>query len=170
MTFDDLVSPADVFVDANTFIYHFTSGPKWGAACTRLLERIEFQEHRGFLSSHVLADVVHRLMTTEAMDRLGWPATRLASRLRQHHAEIPNLTIYLQALTKIAQIGIQVLPILELHVHQAAQLSRAHELLTGDALVVAVMQANGLTNLASLDTDFDRVPGITRYATLDRRR
>ena len=170
MTFDDLVSPADVFVDANTFIYHFTSGPKWGAACTRLLERIEFQEHRGFLSTHVLADVVHRLMTTEAMDRLGWPATRLASRLRQHHAEIPNLTIYLQALTKIAQIGIQVLPILGLHVHQAAQLSRAHELLTGDALVVAVMQANGLTNLASLDTDFDRVSGITRYATLDRRR
>ena len=32
MTFDDLVAPADVFVDANTFIYHFTSDPKWGAA------------------------------------------------------------------------------------------------------------------------------------------
>jgi hypothetical protein len=34
MIFDDLVSPADVFVDANTFIYHFTSDPMWGAACT----------------------------------------------------------------------------------------------------------------------------------------
>lgn len=97
MTFDDLVSPSDVFVDANTFIYHFTS-------------------------------------------------------------------VYLQALTKIAQMGIQVLPVSELHVHQAAQLSRAHELLTGDALVVAVMQTHGLTNLAGLDTDFDRVPGITRYS------
>jgi predicted nucleic acid-binding protein len=29
---------------------------------------------------------------------------------------------------------------------------------------VAVMQANGLTKLASNDADFDRVPGITRYA------
>jgi predicted nucleic acid-binding protein len=99
MTFDDLVSPADVFVDANTFIYHFTA-----------------------------------------------------------------LTVYLQALVQIAQIGIQVFPVLEQHLIQASQQSRTHELLTGDALVVAVMQANGLTNLASLDTDFDRVPGITRYA------
>ena len=164
MSFDDLVSPADVFVDANTFIYHFTSDPKWGAACTRLLERIEFQELRGFISTHVLADIVHRLMTTEAMDLLGWPGTRLAARLRKHHAEIPKLTVYPQALIKIAQIGMQVLPVLEQHVIQASQLSRAHELLTGDALVVAVMRANGLTNLASLDTDFDRVQGITRYA------
>jgi predicted nucleic acid-binding protein len=37
-------------------------------------------------------------------------------------------------------------------------------LLSGDALVVAVMQANGLTNLASGDSDFDRVPSITRFA------
>jgi predicted nucleic acid-binding protein len=64
MTFDDLVSPADVFLDANTFIYHFTADPQWGAACTRLLERIELQELRGFISTHVLADVVHRLTTT----------------------------------------------------------------------------------------------------------
>jgi predicted nucleic acid-binding protein len=128
-----------------------------------LLERIELQELRGFTSTHVLADVAHRLMTIEAMDLLGWPATRLAARLRKHHAEIPKLTVYLRALVKVAQIGIQVLPTLEQHVIQASQLSRAHELLIGDALIVAVMQANGLTNLASNDGDFDRVPGLTRY-------
>jgi predicted nucleic acid-binding protein len=164
MTFDDLVSPADVFVDANTLIYHFTGDPKWGAACTRLLERIEFQELRGFISTHILADVVHRLMTIEAMGMLGWPPTRLAARLRQHHAEIHKLTVYNQALTRIAQIGVRVLPVTEPDILRAAQLIPAHELLTGDALVVAVMQANNLTNLASLDADFDRVPGLTRYA------
>jgi predicted nucleic acid-binding protein len=137
-----------------------------GAACTRLLKQIEFQELRGFISTHVLADIVHRLMTIEAMDLLGWPGTRLAARLRKHHTEIPKHIVYLQALVKIAQIGIRVLPVLEQHVIQAAQLSWAHELLTGDALVVAVMQANGLTNVASADDDFDRVPGITRYAPL----
>jgi predicted nucleic acid-binding protein/predicted DNA-binding antitoxin AbrB/MazE fold protein len=135
-----------------------------GAACTRLLERIELQEFRGVTSTHVLAGVTHRLMTIEAMDRLGWPATRLAARLRKHHAEIPNFTVYAQALVKIAQMGVQVLPVLEQHVIQASQLSRALELLTGDALVTAVMQAHCLTQLASKDDDFDRVPGITRYA------
>jgi predicted nucleic acid-binding protein len=46
----------------------------------------------------------------------------------------------------------------------AARLSRQYELLSGDALIVAVMQANGLTQLASNDADFDRVAWITRFA------
>ena len=36
----------------------------------------------------------------------------------------------------------------------------------GFTVIVAVMQANGLTNLASNDADFDRIPGLTRYAPL----
>ena len=40
------------------------------------------------------------------------------------------------------------------------------KLLTGDALVVAVMQAHGVTLLTSNDADFDRVPGLTRYAPI----
>jgi predicted nucleic acid-binding protein len=43
-------------------------------------------------------------------------------------------------------------------------ISQQYGLLTNDALTVAVMQANGLTKVASADTDFDRVPGLTRYA------
>ncbi len=39
-----------------------------------------------------------------------------------------------------------------------------HALLSGDALVVAVMHERGFTHLASHDADFDRVPGLTRYA------
>jgi predicted nucleic acid-binding protein len=35
--------------------------------------------------------------------------------------------------------------------------------LHNDALTVAVMRAHGITNLASADPDFDRVPGITRF-------
>ena len=31
-------------------------------------------------------------------------------------------------------------------------------------LIVVLMQQHGMTNLASLDEDFDRVPGLTRYA------
>jgi predicted nucleic acid-binding protein len=51
-------------------------------------------------------------------------------------------------------------------VETATLLSHQYELLTGDALIVAVMRQHGLTNLASADDDFDRVPGITRYAPM----
>ena len=50
------------------------------------------------------------------------------------------------------------------HVLQALAISQQTGLLHNDALVVAVMRHYGLTNIASVDSDFDRVPGITRYA------
>jgi predicted nucleic acid-binding protein len=46
----------------------------------------------------------------------------------------------------------------------AALLSGQWGLLSNDALLVAVMQAQSLTKLASHDADFDRVPGLVRYA------
>jgi predicted nucleic acid-binding protein len=46
----------------------------------------------------------------------------------------------------------------------AAAVSQQTGLLSDDALIVAVMRHYGLANLASHDADFDRVPGITRYA------
>jgi predicted nucleic acid-binding protein len=37
-------------------------------------------------------------------------------------------------------------------------------MLTNDALLIVLMQNHGLGHLASNDGDFDRVPGIARYA------
>jgi predicted nucleic acid-binding protein len=48
-------------------------------------------------------------------------------------------------------------------VFQAADLTQTTGLMYGDASTVAIMRAKGLTQLASLDGDFDRVPGLTRY-------
>lgn len=166
MTFADIVAGTSVFLDANTFIYHFSNHPKYGAACTSLLKRIELLEIIGLTSSHCMADVAHRLMTIEAMGRLGWPPTRLAARLRKHHSEIANLKLYQQAIAKVGQLGIQVLPVTEQLVLAATNISQHNQLLTGDALIVAVMQQLGLNNLASEDDDFDRVPGINRFAPI----
>ena len=44
--------------------------------------------------------------------------------------------------------------------------SQQYELLMGDSLIVAVMQAHGLTNLASNDADFDRVSWLTVLCTI----
>jgi hypothetical protein len=40
MTFADLVAGDSLFVDANTLVYHCTLDPKFGSACTDLLDRI----------------------------------------------------------------------------------------------------------------------------------
>ena len=164
MTFAQLPAGVATFLDANSLIYHFTNDPKYGWACTQLVKRVEQQQLHGFSSTHVLADVAHRLMTFEAMQRFGWPPAGIAPRLRKHRSEIAKLSVYRQAIAGIPRLGIKALPITEPLVEAATLVSQQYELLTGDALIVAVMQAHGLIHLASNDSDFDRVVGLTRYA------
>jgi predicted nucleic acid-binding protein len=164
MTFTEIASGDAVFLDANTLVYHFANEPEYGAACTQLIKRIEQRELRGFTSTHVLADVAHRLMTLEAISLFGWSPARIAVQLRRHRREIPKLDAHVQAIARIPLLAIQVLPTSLPLLEAATLLSKQHELLTGDALIVAVMREHGLVHLASHDADFDRVPGLTRYA------
>jgi predicted nucleic acid-binding protein len=163
-TFPAIPPGTTVFVDTNTFVYHFINHPVYGAACTDLLERIERQDLTGVTSATVVAEMAHRLMTMEAVIRFGWPYQGIADRLRCHPAEVRQLSLYRQALDELPQIPIQIIPVTGPLVSLAADLSRQHGLLTNDALLVTVMHNQGLTHLASNDADFDRVPGILRYA------
>jgi predicted nucleic acid-binding protein len=164
VTFDDILAGTAVFIDANSLVYAATADPQYGAACQRLLERIENKELQGLTSAHVLGEMVHRLMTIEAALTLSRPLAGMANWLRRHPAEVQRLGRYRQAIDDLAAIPITFLPISGAQVSRAADLSRQCGLLTNDALIVVVMHDNGLTSVASLDADFDRVPGITRYA------
>jgi predicted nucleic acid-binding protein len=163
MTFADLVAGDGVFVDANVLTYHFQPHPLWGPACSDLLLRIESRELAGFTSTHVLSEVSHRLMTIQASALFGWPFSGIGNRLRAHPAEVQRLTAFRQAIDSILQSSLQVLPVAPPLLGIAAAVSQQVGLLSGDALIVAVMQTNGLTKLASSDQDFDRVPGLTRF-------
>lgn len=164
MTFAHIPSGVSIFIDANTLVYHFSGEPRYGPACTHLMSRIEQREVRGFTSTHTLADMAHRLMTLEAINLFGWSPARIAVQLRRHRCEIPKLKVYRQAVARIPLLAVKILPVDFALVETATLLSEQHELLTGDALIVAIMQSHGLTNLASNDSDFDRVPGLVRFA------
>jgi predicted nucleic acid-binding protein len=164
MNFHEIAPDLAVFLDANTLVYHFTSEPTYGTACTELIKRIEQERLRGFISTHVLADVAHRLMTLEAIKTFGWSPARIAVQLRRHHQEIPKLGVYREAVARVPLLHVQVLPVDRASVEAATGLSQTHELLTGDALIVAIMRQHGIAAIASNDSDFDRVEGLTRYA------
>jgi predicted nucleic acid-binding protein len=164
MTFANIPAGSHVFLDANTLVYHASADPHYGPACKQLMQRISRREIEGFTSAHVLGDVAHRVMTLEAIANLGWKAKGIAARLRKSPIEIQKFSGFRQAIQEIAQIGVQTLAIDFALISAATVLSQQYGLLTGDALIVAVMQHYQLSVLASHDSDFDRVPGITRYA------
>ena len=164
MIFTDLSKGETAFVDANTLVYHFAPDPVLGMSCSDLLIRIKRQEIRGCTSTDVVSEMAHRLMTLEAIKAFGWPAAGIAQRLRKNPAAVQKLTEFRRAIQEIPVFGIQVLTLPPDLLDAGAAISQSTGLLTNDALIVAMMQANGLTNLASNDADFDRVAGITRYA------
>jgi predicted nucleic acid-binding protein len=164
MIIADIPSGANVFIDANVLIYHFAPHPTLQPCCQQPLMRVSTGEIGGFTSSAVLSNVAHRLMTYEAADKYGWSMTGLAYHLQRHPEELKALTRFGQAVEEVPGFGVQVHAVDASHVFVAARLSQQHGLLSGDALVAALMQAHGMTNLASGDTDFDRVPWINRFA------
>ena len=166
MNFAAIRSGESVFVDANVFVYTFGPDPSFGPPSKKLLSRIEVSDVKGCTSTHVLHDVAHRLMTLEACQAFGWPYTGIGQRLRRHPLEIRKLYRFRQALDEILAIGVQILPVSAEQVLLAGDLSLAHGLLSGDALILAVMRSHNVTSLASGDTDFDHVSEITRYSPL----
>jgi predicted nucleic acid-binding protein len=114
MVFGDLATGDQVFLDANTLVYHFGPHPVFGPACSQLIQRIENKELEGFTSTHVLSAVAHHLMTLEASALFGW-ATRVVQHLRQQGDVIQNLSKFRLAVEQLPQLGVQVLVIPAVH-------------------------------------------------------
>jgi predicted nucleic acid-binding protein len=166
MTFLNIPTEQAVFVDANVFLFYFRPDPVLGPPCDQLLRRIENGDIQGFPSAHVLNEMAHRLMTEEARQRFGWPMTGIARRLRQHPTQVQTLSRPRQAIDELSMIGLQILPVTGAQISLAIDVSNQYGLLSSDALILTVMQQHGLQALASHDPDFDRVPGLTRYAPI----
>jgi predicted nucleic acid-binding protein len=162
MIFTNLANGESVFLDANILVYHFAPHPTFGQTCTDLIRRVENQSLHGYTSTAVLSDVAHRLMTFEASAVFGW-TSKVVAHLRQAPSAVMQLIRFHKSIAEVPKLGIRILTIPEGLVEGAALVSHQTGLLSDDALVLALMRLHGLTNLASNDTDFDRVPGITRY-------
>jgi len=164
MILDDLLAGNKVFMDSNIFTYHFQPHPALGTSCTRLLQRIENQELDAFTTIAVLGEVAHRLMTIEAHTTFGWPLADIGNRLRSNPADVQKLAVFRVASEKILQGQIQFLHVTPSTLASAIVHCQQYGLLTNDGLILAAMQAHGITKIASHDGDFDRVPAISRYA------
>ena len=164
MNLDAIASGATVFIDANIFIYGFAPDPVFGPQCRQLFERLERDDLHGITSSSILSDVTHRLMCLEACGKFGWSYTGIARQLKKHPHQVQKLTGFRHAIESIEAIKVQILPTYARHVFAACQVSQQHGLLSNDALIVAILDENKVSQIASNDADFDRVPGITRYA------
>lgn len=148
MNFDTIEEGSAIFVDANIFVYHFTGVSD---ECTSLLTRCETTELRGSTSAVVLAEVCHRLMMIEAVERKLVSVGNVARKLARRPDVIRQLATYEANVEAIPLMGIEVAALTDATVVQGLRLQKRYGFLTNDSLVVATMLNHGIRLLASAD-------------------
>lgn len=164
MTFDKIPPDAQVFVDANIFIYHFEAQ---SIECRNLLERCGRRDLVGHTSTFILAEVAHRLMVAEAIEKNLVTAKGAVRKLAEKPELVRKLERYNDNIKQIGQMNI-VISSLTPNIFAASETVRKDlGLLTNDALVIATMRELRITNLISADEGFARVKEIQLYSPSD---
>lgn len=133
------------FIDVNVPIYAAGREHSYKEPCARVLMMVE-RHPLGFVTSvEVLQELVHYYLASRRWE-IGREALRSFSEIMHDRIE----------------------PIYEEDIHFAAGLADLHShISTRDLLHAAVMQRLGSDRIISADTDFDRLPGITRLDPSD---
>ena len=159
MRLPDLPVGSSVAIDTNIFVYAATGR---SADCRTFLERLNRLELRGLTTLEIMAETCHRLMLDEAFSN-GSISRAAAPELRRNHAVIGTLNIYWAHMARLLNLNIIRVALDEFRFHQAQPLRQQHQLLTNDSLLAAAAFQYGIANVATNDSDFERVPWLTVY-------
>ncbi len=116
-------------------------------------------------------------MLREAIRPLGRAPRTAVRALQEPPTAVTGLTASRQTVSALPGLGVTVVPVPPAPLAAAQGLCAQDGLLTHDALLNTVTRVLGLTDLASHDSDFTRLPGVRcltdglrEYCTADERR
>jgi predicted nucleic acid-binding protein len=154
MRLKDISPGADIFIDADIFIYHFT------ANSAEFLTRCEEGELNGITSTIVNAEVMHRLMLAEAEAKKFANAPQILRKLTDKPEIVCRLTDYFVGVQAIFDIGIKVYPLTAELILKSQAIRARYGLMVNDSLIAATMGEAGVEALATNDDGFSRVDWI----------
>lgn len=159
----NLPAGADIFLDANIFIYSFGGQSN---ECRDLLRRCATEDVFGITSLEVINEVTHRLMLAEAVAK-GIITRQNAAALKDKWRDVAKLSDYWALSSRIFNLNILIVASDESRLHRAHTVRSSHGLLTTDSLILAAMNEYGMDCLASHDGDFDHISNLTVYKPTD---
>jgi predicted nucleic acid-binding protein len=156
---ENLPHGSDVLIDANIFIYALG---QTSPLCIAFLERCAREELLGITTVEIVNEVTHRLMLVEAVKK-NHITREQASQLKAKPNAVKTLSDYWTLASRIFALNVLVLGLEVPRLHRAERMRKAHGLLTNDSMALAAVDEYGIGCLATLDGDFDQVPGIMVY-------
>jgi predicted nucleic acid-binding protein len=160
----DVPNGTNTYIDANIFLFiafkekHFDESKNF-------LKRVHKKEVNGFISIIVLDEVLFKLIQAEPSVTFKIPLHATVQFLKKNPDKIQELTKCWNALEKILSINITILDAPK-DFRFVMNNCKEYKLMTRDALHISVMKSNRITNIATADEDFKRVPEIKVWAPL----
>jgi len=164
MTFNDLKKGDSIFIDTNIFVYNFGAQSD---ECKDLLLKCARGELIGYTLTSILSEVLHRLMIAEAIEKGYITDKNPVKKLKENPEIIKNLTTYINNVEKIDEMNINIVTLTTELIKKSARIRQTEGLLTNDSIVVAAINNLGLSNLATNDSDFDRIKWLSLYKPAD---
>jgi len=146
MFIEDIPDDSKVFVDTNILLYDISGHRAYGESCKRFFERIKRGTVKGITFLIVLNELLHKLVLGEIAEEHGLRLSQVIDFIKVEG--MSNLSI------------LQITP---QNFTLARKLMKEYFLLSNDALHLAVMKGNNIINLASNDSDFERIDWVTLY-------
>jgi predicted nucleic acid-binding protein len=164
MKLEDLADGANIFVDANILIYHFSGT---SLECQAFLQRCEARQVAAFTGVHIVLEVIHRLMMLEALQKGLITGGQPARKLKEQPEIIKALQAYNQSVQQIPRLHIRVRAITSAVVRASEAIRVQEGLMTNDSVTVTLMRQLGLTAIATADADFNNISGLQVYQPED---
>jgi len=164
MFLSELEDSSPIFIDANIFIYHFSKESKFNPDSKSFLERIEKREITGITSISVVQEVTHRMMIIEASNILKEIKSKdIVKYLKAHPDIVKKLVEHHSIPEKIVLFNLEIISPDIATIKRSQNMKRRYGLLSNDALSLQIMEDLKINNLASNDSDFERVNFIRLY-------
>lgn len=158
----EIQSGKRIFIDANIFLYSAFDHPIFGVACKEFLERTLNREIIGFSSDFALNEVFHKIMIAEVASSQGIETKNAVSIIKKRPEVIEELEKVWSEMELIKSFNINILCCSTFP--EFVEISKSYRLLATDAIHAATMNANKITDMATNDRDFERVPWLTLWS------
>jgi len=154
------LSGSRIFIDTNVLLYSITEHPKYGVVCDRFLDKVKAGEFNGIISVIVLNELIHKLIIGEIAEKEDLRLPQVISRIKRDPKVLEGLEAFEVVEEVESNYNLTIVGVTREDFSKARMLMVKYLLLSNDALHLAIMVKEGISDIATYDSDFDKVENI----------
>lgn len=152
----DIPDRTEIYIDANILLFSAFKHPKYGDVCRDFLLRME---ENACTCDFTLNEVFHKLMIAEISKMFVVRPKDVVTFIKKNPTVISGLQAIWGEMGLIAESKIHIISYGKLF-PDFIETSKSYNLMATDAIIIEIMKRNGLKDIATNDSDFERIEGI----------